>query len=146
MLVNNVYSNATFSCLPGQGVCETASAYYARVGGLKFSASVSTETLAWSDNEDAKRNEVRVLSYCTGAKLPPAECLSHNVVMFSQQRVPAQLFSARVLPEQTWRESIAPPEAHHYKAPECSSKPKSSFQRFWQGLLQCILPCVKFQK
>ncbi|HAS1412692.1 hypothetical protein [Enterobacter hormaechei] len=146
MPVNNVYSNATFSCLPGQGVCETASAYYARIGGLKFSAAISTETLAWSDNEDTMRNEVRVLSYCIGAKLPPAECESHNVVMFPQQRFPAQLFSAHAQPEQTWRESIAPPEVHHYKVQECGSKPKSSFQRFWQGLLQSILPCVKFQK
>jgi len=146
MPVNNVYSNAIFSCLPGQGVCETASAYYARIGGLKFSAAISTETLAWSDNEDSMRNEVRVLSYCTGAILPPAERASHNVVMFPQQRFPAQLFSAHAQPEQTWRESIAPAEVHHYKIPECGSKPKSSFQRFWQGLLQCILPCVKLQK
>lgn len=92
MPVNNVYSNATFSCLPGQGVCETASAYYARIGGLKFSAAISTETLAWSDNEDTMRNEVRVLSYCIGAKLPPAECESHNVVMFPQQRFPRSYF------------------------------------------------------
>ncbi|QLA66159.1 hypothetical protein HWQ17_00220 [Enterobacter pasteurii] len=146
MPVNNVYSNATISCLPGQGVCETASAYYARIGGLKFSAAISTETLAWSDNEDTMRNEVRVLSYCIGAKLPPAERESHNVVMFPQQRLPAQLFSAHAQPEQTWRESIAPPEVYHYKVQECGSKSKSSFQRFWQGLLQSILPCVKFQK
>lgn len=146
MPVNNVYSNATLSCLPGQGVCESGSAYYARVGGLKFSAAISTETLAWSDNEDAMRNEVRVLSYCTGARLPSAERASHNVAMFPQQRLPTQFFSACSQPEQTWRESIAPPEMHHDKAPECSAKPKSSFQRFWQGLLQCILPGVKFQK
>lgn len=146
MPVNNDYSNATLACLPGQGVRETASAYYARMGGLKFSAAISTETLAWSDNEDTKREDVRVLSYCTGAKLPPTDRVSHNVVMFPQQRLPAQLFSAHVQPEQTWRESIAPPEVHHYKAPECSSNPKSFFQRFWQGLLQCLLPCVKFQK
>lgn len=146
MPVNNVYSNATISCLPGQGICETASAYYARIGGLKFSAAISTETLAWSDNEDTMRNEVRVLSYCIGAKLPPAERESHNVVMFPQQRILAQLFSAHTQPEQTWSESIAHPEVHHYKDPECSSKHKSSFQRFWQGLLQCLLPCGKFQK
>ena len=143
MPVNNVYS---ISCLPGQGVCEAASAYYTRIGGIKFSAAISTETLACSDNEDTMRNEVRVISYCTGAKLPLAERASHNVVMFSQQRLPARLFSAHAPPEQTRRESIATPEVHHYKAPECGSKPKLSFQRFWQGLLQCILPCVKFRK
>lgn len=146
MPVNNVYSNATFSFLPGQGICKTAFAYFARVGGLNFSAAINSETFAWSDNEDTMSNGVRVLGFCTGARLPSAERTSHNVVMFPQQSIPMQFFSARSQQEQTWRELVAPPEIHHYKAPECSPKPKSSFQLFWQGLLQCISPCVKFQK
>ncbi len=59
MPVNNVYSNAILACLPGQGFCETTSAYCARMGGLRFSAAISTETLAWSDNEDTKRGGSR---------------------------------------------------------------------------------------
>lgn len=145
MPVNNVYSNATLSCLPGQGVCESGSAYYARVGGLKFSAAISTETLAWSDNEDAVRNEVRVLSYCTGARLPSAERASHNVAMFPQQRLPTQFFSACSQPEQTWRESIAPRKCIMIKPRNAAQNLNHPFSVSGKGCCNVFYPASNFK-
>lgn len=145
--------NSYSSCLPTQGIGESASAYYLRSEGLKFTVSVSTETLERSESWTSLSSNECLLNSLTGIRSVdnknnwPAASGPHCLTMYPRENKQTERLSVRPFDVYASRTINEPAEINQYLTTSaCHSKPKSSFRRFWEGLVQCFLPGIKFKK
>lgn len=146
----NSFSNPYESFLPSQRVDESATAYYFRREGFKFSAQISTETLTRSDSITSL---ISVTNSCCGVTVQPDNQSTpvstgpHPITMYPRVNKTTFATTGADLSPHSARRSIEAPEIKKHP-PEYArhTKPKSSFRRFWQGLVQCFLPGIRFKK